>query len=115
MTHYPIRRCFENPLFLCLRGPLCLRAPAGFARGDLPLASRIGRRDAMQCDVLHRFYKSKAIPIRFVPTLPPKHVILLGHKMGRSLRPQTPAFFFLLMWIDGLARLNEPTLEATDN
>jgi hypothetical protein len=59
-------------------------------------------------DVLHRFYKSKAIPICFVPTLLDKHVILLGHKMGRRLRPQTPAFFFVLMSTDGRAQINEP-------
>ena len=37
----------------------------------------------------------------FVPILRDKHVILLGHKMGRRLRPQTPAFFFVLTEIDG--------------
>jgi hypothetical protein len=89
---------------------LCLRAPGRFARGKF--VARIAKRSARR-DVLHRFYKSKAIPICFVPILLGKHVILLGHKMGRRLRPQTPAFFFVLMWIDGFARLNEPTSEVT--
>jgi len=51
----------------------------------------------------------------FIPYPAGKHVILLGHKTGRSLRPQTPAFFFVPMAIDGLTRFNEPTSEATHN
>jgi hypothetical protein len=51
----------------------------------------------------------------FIPYPAGKHVILLGHKTGRSLRPQTPAFFFVLMRIDGRARINDPTSEATQS
>jgi hypothetical protein len=94
------RRTHDQPAAASRTALLCLKAPGRFARGKF--VARIAIRSTRP-DVLHRFYKSKAIPICFVPILRDKHVILLGHKMGRRLRPQTPAFFFVLMWISNFA------------